>query len=256
MSVAKYVTDIGTFAEFELRKLKHDPIQILVRTAQPALWLLVFGPILSGFRIIPTDDLTYLQFMTPGVVAHSALFVSIQYGLSLIRERDVGVLNKILSTPASNSAIVLGKAVSAGLRGILQAVVVVALAAAIGVRFSIEPVALLGMAGVVVLLGMCFASVSMIMAAILRRAERTMGLTHGITTPLFLASNAIYPLSIMPEWLRAIALANPLSYAVEALRALLLTGKLATVPMDFLALVVATIGLVAVATGIFRRILG
>jgi len=76
----------------------------------------------------------------------------------------------------------------------------------------------------VILFAMCFASLSMILASLLKTRDRMMGIGQAITTLLFFASNAIYPISIMPRWLQIVSVANPLSYVVDAMRALLLTG--------------------------------
>ena len=110
MTVKRYVSNILTLTEFELRKLRHDSSQIWLRSVQPALWLLVFGEVFTKIRVIPTGEVSYLQFMTPGVLAQSVMFVAIFYGITVVWERDLGLLNKLLSTPAPRSTIVLGKA--------------------------------------------------------------------------------------------------------------------------------------------------
>lgn len=82
-----------------------------------------------------------------------------------------------------------------------------------------------------------------------------MGIGQAITMPLFFASNAIYPISMMPGWLKAIATVNPLSYVVDAMRALLVTGDLSNLPMDMLAITIATAVLIALASLSFKRII-
>ena len=110
-----FVRKMLVMVELEARKLKHDPTELLTRAIQPALWLLVFGVVLNEIRIIPTGDLTYLEFLTPGVLAQSVLFISIFYGISIIWERDLGIVQKFLVSPTPRSALVTGKALSAGL---------------------------------------------------------------------------------------------------------------------------------------------
>jgi len=82
-----------------------------------------------------------------------------------------------------------------------------------------------------------------------------MGIGQAITMPLFFASNAIYPVSLMPGWLKVISTINPLSYVVDAMRAILITGDMATIPVDMLAIIIATAALVALASFRFRRII-
>ena len=84
---------------------------------QPILWLLIFGQVFSKLRDIPTGGLSYLAFMTPGVLAQSVLFCAIFYGINVIWEKDMGVIHKLLVSPASRSALVLGKALSWGSGG-------------------------------------------------------------------------------------------------------------------------------------------
>jgi ABC-2 type transport system permease protein len=255
MNLKRYLSNVVTLTEFELRKLRHDSSQIWLRSVQPALWLLVFGEVFTKIRAIPTGQYTYLQFMTPGVLAQSVMFVAIFYGINVVWERDTGLLNKLLSTPAPRSTIVLGKALSAGARGIFQAIAVLLLALIIGVHLTLNPVNVLGVFGIIILFGMCFSSLSMSLASVFRTRERMMGIGQAITMPLFFASNAIYPISLMPGWLKAIAIINPLSYIVDAMRALLVTGDLSTLPVDLLAITIATVVLLALASFCFRRII-
>jgi ABC-2 type transport system permease protein len=255
MNLKRYLSSVFTLAEFELRKLKHDPAQILIRSIQPALWLLVFGEVFTRIRAIPTGQYTYLQFMTPGVLAQSVMFVAIFYGINVVWERDTGLLNKLLSTPAPRSAIVLGKALSAGVRGIFQAIIVLILALILRINLLLNPLAILGVFAIIVLLGMCFSSLSMSIASVFRTRERVMGIGQAITMPLFFASNAIYPVSLMPNWLKAIVTINPLSYVVDAMRSLLVTGDLSTLPVDISAIVGATALLFTLASLCFNRII-
>jgi len=255
MSLKRYIFSAFTLAEFELRKVRHDTSQIWLRSVQPALWLLVFGTVFSQIRGITTGPFSYLQFMTPGVLAQSVMFVAIFYGITVVWERDLGLLNKLLSTPAPRSAIVLGKALSAGVRGIFQAITVLALALIIQVHLSLNILTVLGVFVIIILFGMCFSSLSMSLAPIFQTREKMMGIGQAITMPLFFASNAIYPISLMPGWLKAIAIVNPLSYVVDAMRALLVTGDFSSLPQDIFALVITTAALVTLASLSFRKIL-
>jgi ABC-2 type transport system permease protein len=252
-SLQRFFFHTITLTELDLRKLRHDSTQIWVRLIQPALWLLVFGNALSKFRIIPTGDYSYLQYLTPGVLAQSVMFIAIFYGINVVWERDLGQLNKLLSTPVSRIAIVLGKALSAGVRGIMQAVAVLILALIMRVDLNLNPLNILAVLVIVVLFGMSFAGMSMALASIFRTRERMMGIGQAITMPLFFASNAIYPSSIMPAWLQYLIKVNPLSYTVDALRGLLLPGYSASLRADVLAIIITTLVLVSLAGWSFKR---
>ncbi|HTW90828.1 MAG TPA: ABC transporter permease [bacterium] len=211
-------------AEMEARKLIHDPTELISRAIQPILWLGIFGEALSKTRAIPTPGLTYLQFIAPGILTQSVVFVAIFYGLYIIMDRDTGTLQKLLVTPTPRLALVWGKMISAGLRGLSQALVVFLFTLILGIRLRITPVSILGVIILVMLGASFFAGLSMIIASIVKTRERFMGIGQVITLPLFFASNAIYPIAIMPTWLRVAATVNPLSYMVDGLRTLMFYG--------------------------------
>jgi ABC-2 type transport system permease protein len=236
----------ATLSLLELAKLRHDRTELYTRAVQPALWLLVFGVTFTRIHAIPTPgQLPYLDYLAPGIMAQSALFIAIFYGIQLIWERDFGILTKLLATPTPRAALVAGKAFAAGVRAVSQVVVVLVLASVLGVRFDWQPLRLLGAVAAVMLGSAFFASLSMTIAELVRTRDRLMGIGQAITMPLFFASNALYPTDVMPAWVRAITHLNPLGYEVNALRQLLL-GLPGNLAADFAALLVATaVGIVA-----------
>jgi ABC-2 type transport system permease protein len=255
-AVTNFAGKTLTIAELEARKLHHDFTELLTRAVQPALWLLIFGEVLAQVRAIPTGNLPYIDFMTPGILAQSVLFIAIFYGIAIIWERDLGIVHKFLATPTPRSALVLGKALSAGERGLAQAAIVYALALALGVSLSWNIVSLVGVVVVIILGSALFSTFSLIIACLVKTRERFMGIGQILTMPLFFASNAIYPLSIMPSWLLVVSQINPLTYQVDALRALMLVnGPTAYgVPFDVLFLLVATAINVAIAAKLYPRV--
>ena len=255
MTAAKLVTSIFAITEFELRKVFHDPSQIFIRAIQPLLWLVVFGEVFAKVRVLPTTSYSYLQFLTPGVLAQSVVFMAIFFGITLVWERDLGLLHKLLSTPAPRYSIIIGKTFAAGVRSIFQAILVFVLALIIRVQLNMDPISILGVLFVIVLSGMCFSSLSIFLASLLKTRERMMGIGQAITMPLFFASSAIYPVDLMPDWLKVVARVNPLSYAVDALRAILVTGDFSHLPTDLGILVLAVVILVGLATLSFKRII-
>lgn len=206
----------------EMQKLRHDRTEIYTRAVQPALWLLIFGVTFSRIHAIPTGGVPYLDFLAPGIIAQSAMFIAIFYGIMIIWERDSGVLTKLMVTPTPRTALVTGKAFAAGVKAVIQAAVVIAIAALIGVGMTWNPLRLLGVVVVVVLASAFFSCLSMSIAGIVLTRDRLMGIGQAITMPLFFASNALYPVALMPGWLQAISRVNPLSYQVDALRGLLI----------------------------------
>jgi len=255
MKVVRLFTDIFTITDFELRKIWHDPSQIFIRAVQPVLWLLVFGEVFAGTRLVPTGNYNYIQFLTPGVLTQSVIFVAIFYGFMMVIDRDMGLLHKLLSTPIPRYSIVLGKTLSAGVRSVIQALVVFILALIIRVHLILTPVSIIGVIVIIVLTGMCFSSLSIFLASFFKTRERMMGIGQAIIMPLFFASSAIYPIDIMPTWLKVIAHINPLSYIVEAMRALLVTADYSRIALDCGVTVLATAVLVTLASTSFSRII-
>ena len=211
-----------TFCLVELQKLRHDRAELVTRAVQPVLWLVVFGETFSRIHAIPTGDVPYLDYLAPGIIAQSALFVAIFYGIQIIWERDVGILTKLLVTPTPRAALVAGKAFAAGVRSLAQALVVLVVAALLGVALTWNPLRLLAVMVVVILGAAFFSCLSVTIAGIVLKRDRLMGIGQAITMPLFFASNALYPVALMPAWLQALSRANPLSYQVAALRGLLI----------------------------------
>src|SRR5689334_22191454 len=137
---------VGAMCVVELQKLRHDRTELYTRAIQPALWLLIFGETFTRIRAIPTGGIPYLDYMAPGIIAQSAMFIAIFYGIQIIWERDAGVLTKLLVTPTPRAALITGKAFAAGVKAVIQAVVVVLIAAVLGVALTWNPLRLLGVA--------------------------------------------------------------------------------------------------------------
>ena len=223
-AAAEFASDALAIAEMEVRKLARDPTEVFTRSVQPTLWLLVFGQVFTRVRAIPTGEMRYLDFMTPGVLAQSVLFTAIFFGIAIIWERDLGILQKMLVTPAYRGALVLGKAASAGARGLVQAVIIYGLAVLLGIRLRFGLFSTSGVLIAVLLGSAVFSTFSLVVACIVKTRERFMGIGQVLTMPLFFASNAIYPIEMMPGWLKVVARVNPLTYLVDALRSLMVEG--------------------------------
>lgn len=250
-----YVMQTWAVAAAEVQKLYHDPLELFTRAVQPVLWLLLFGEVMAQVRGVSPGNLRYLDFLSAGILAQSALFVAIFYGISAIWERDLGVLQRYLVSPAPRSALVVGKALSAGIRALSQALIVYVLALILGVAIDLHPLNIVGVAAFIVLGSAVFSTLSLIIACIVKTRERFMGIGQVLTMPIFFASNAIYPLSLMPNWLQTVSHINPLTYEVDALRALMLTEVTSDygLMLDFGILLGVGIVLVAIASKMYGR---
>lgn len=243
---------VGAFAIVELQKLRHDRTELITRMVQPALWLLIFGTTFSHLHVINTGSVSYLAFLAPGIIAQSALFISIFYGIQIIWDRDAGILAKLMVTPAPASALVTGKAFAAGVRSVAQVLGVTALAYLMGIGLTMNPLRIVAAMAVVMLGAAFFACLSMTLAGLVRSRDRLMGIGQAITMPLFFASNALYPVDVMPAWLHVLSRVNPLSYEVDALRGLLIGTPCN--PADFLVLTIAAVIGIGTAATLLRRL--
>ena len=237
----------------EVQKMRHDRFELYTRAIQPLLWLVIFGETFTRVRAIPTGGIPYLDFLAPGILGQSTLFVAIFYGIQIIWERDAGVLTKLLATPTPRPALIIGKSFAAGIRALTQVIAVLVVSVLLGVSFTTNPLRILGAALIVVLGAGFFASLSMTIAGLALSRDRLMGIGQAITMPLFFASNALYPVKIMPGWVQVIAKVNPLSYQVNALRGLLI-GTKAPIAEDFGVVLLALVIGVAAASALLGRL--
>jgi ABC-2 type transport system permease protein len=242
-----------TLCLVELQRLRHDRTEVYTRAIQPLLWLLIFGETFTRLRTIPTGNVPYLDYLAPGILAQSALFISIFYGIQIIWERDAGLLAKMLVTPTPRAALVTGKAFAAGVRAVCQVVVVLIAAALLGVGLTANPLRIGGAVVVVVLGAAFFSCLSMVIAGLVLSRERLMGIGQAIMMPLFFGSNALYPVKLMPAWLRVISRFNPLSYEVDALRGLLIRTPM-SLPVDLLVLIASAAAGITASSALLGRL--
>lgn len=248
---------IIAIVEADMRKIRRDPYELITRMVQPAIWLLIFGQAMEKVRAIPTGELSYLDYMAPGILAQSILIIAIFYGIGIIWEKDLGILQKVLVSPAPRACLVCGRALAAGIRSIPQVIIIYILSFFLGIDLRIDVLAWLGVLAMVLLGAAIFSSFSLIIASIVKKRERFMGIGQVLIMPLFFASNALYPTSIMPSWIRVVSYLNPLTYQVDALRSLMIEGE----PSQFGLLTDFAVGggvlciLIVLATRLYPRLL-
>lgn len=248
-----------TIAEWEIRKIRHDYSDLITRAVQPVLWMLIFGEVFNRLHTINTGNpnISYLAFLAPGILSQSVLFIAIFGGITVIWERDLGVIHKFLASPTPRGSLVLGKALSAGIRALPQAIVIYLLSFILGVQLNPNPLAWVGVLVFALLGAACFSTFSLIIACLLKTRDRVMGIGQVLTMPLFFASNAIYPIAVMPRWLQIIAHLNPLSYVVDGIRSLMIVGVTIdpiSIIIDFAVLIVVSIVLIIIGALVYPGI--
>jgi ABC-2 type transport system permease protein len=241
--------------ELELRRLRHDRTELYTRAVQPILWIVIYGTIMSAVKAIPTGGIPYTDYITPGVLIQSTTFVAIFYGLTIVWERESGILKKLLVTPASRYGTVIGRSMASGVRAIFQALIIVPVALIIGVRFFPNIAYFVSALVIIFFASGGFAAISILVASFMKTRERFMGIGQAITFPLFFASNALYPVKIMPQILQEFSLVNPMSYIVDAVRSLMISGNLVNLPIDLAAIALFDGIMFIVASISFKRII-
>ncbi len=251
----------------ELKKWYKVPVLLFMSLIQPVIWLglfgkaMNFGSLLTGgsFNIpglnIPKqvlDQLSnqmmqstfgttdYFSFLAVGMLSFVTLFTAMFSGMSIVWDRRFGFLDKVLSTPVSRGTIVMGKVFSSVLRSLAQAVIVLVIAVPLGMDLTHLTVA--GIAGTFValfLMTLGFSALFLMLALRSTDWQSQMAIMNLLNLPLLFGSNALFPSKLMPNWLQAFVNINPISYATDAGRQLLLgTTGFASLQFDFLYLAV------------------
>jgi ABC-2 type transport system permease protein len=251
----------------DLRKWYLNPFQLFISLIQPVVWLGLFGKAMNFGAFISGaggsqaqqsaiflgifGTTSYFSFLACGMLSSIILGTSAFSGMSVVFDRRFGFMGKALSTPVARGAIVVGKVLQSVVRSLVQASVVLVIAVALGMNTAY--ITILGLVGTfAILFLMCFGLSSLFVMLALRSSEwqTQMAIINLLNLPLMFASNALLPISIMPTWLQYVVKANPVSYANDATRQMLIgaTG-LNSLLVDFsvlgvFAFVLATAGVV------------
>ncbi|MDD4488390.1 MAG: ABC transporter permease, partial [Methanothrix soehngenii] len=168
------IREMFAMIELEIRRLRHDRTEIYTRAVQPILWLGVFGTIMGRVNAIPTGWLPYIDYITPGVLLQSTIFVSVFYGLTIVWERETGILKRLLVAPTSIYATVIGRSVASGVRAVVQALIIFPVAILLGVKFIANPFYIAAAFLILFLVSGGFAAISILVASIMKTRERFM----------------------------------------------------------------------------------
>jgi ABC-2 type transport system permease protein len=189
------------------------------------LWLVVFGigvgsSLGEGAVLLP--GLTYQQLIFPGIVGQTLLFTSMFMGISVIWDKEFGFMKEILVAPVSRMTIFLGKMVGDSTDALIQGVIVLILGLALGMPLNI--VTFLMCLPVMLLITFGLVSIGLTIASFMGSLESFGAIQSFINLPLFFLSGALFQIQSLPDWMQAIAKLNPLTYGVDALRAIILGG--------------------------------
>jgi ABC-2 type transport system permease protein len=238
---------LWALTERDLRKWYTNPYQLIISLIQPVIWMGLFGKALNFSSFITAGaagssvnanaillsffgTTSYFSYLVCGMLVFIVLFSSTFAGMSVVWDRRFGFMNKALSTPVSRGTIVMAKIFQSVGRSLIQAAVVLLIGVALGMDTS--KLAIGGVAGTFVVIFLVAMGLSGLFVMLSLRSsnwQTQMAVINLLNLPLLFASNALFPVKIMPSWLQSVVKVNPVSYAIDAIRQLLIgaTGSYA-----------------------------
>jgi ABC-2 type transport system permease protein len=236
-----------------VRNLMREPIWIAMMVIQPMLWLVLYGPLFKRVGAQGPASGSYVEFLTPGVIAMNAFFGGMWSGMAMISDLDRHVIDRFLAAPTVRVAIVLSQVVRAGITAILQALILLLVALALGVRVHGGALGWLVVFLAAALLAMAFAGLSHGIALLVRTQASMIAAANFIGLPLMFISSILIPPSTMPHWIEVSSRFNPVNWGVQAARNAVLTGGHWGAICGYLLLLVAAVATTSLfATWCFR----
>jgi ABC-2 type transport system permease protein len=235
----------------DMIKFLRDRQNIVASLARPFLWMFALGFGLRGSVQVHTGGRDFVSFLVPGLAAMTVLFAAMFAAISIVWDREFGFLKELLVAPVPRGAIVAAKMAAGATMGVVEAGLMMLLSPLLGARF--DPAG--GALALVVLavFGMAVNALGIAIAAGMKTFEGFGGVVNFLIQPIFFLSGALYPVDGIPHVLRLVVLANPMSYAVDAVRGLTVGAHHFPYLLDAAVLVVTTVALAALATRRFRR---
>jgi ABC-2 type transport system permease protein len=237
----------------QARNLMREPIWIAMMVIQPMLWLILYGQLFSKVGAQGQTTADYIEFLTPGIVCMNAFFGGTWAGMAMISDLDRHVVDRFLAAPASRLAIVLSQVIRAGITAVLQALILLVVGLALGVRVHGGFVGWLVVFAAAALLAMVFAGFSNGIALLLRREASMIATANFVGLPLMFLSSILVSVALMPGWIKSIAKFNPVDWGTHASRnAVLAGGDWGAAGAHLLYLVAAVAATSLFATWCFR----
>jgi len=216
----KALLDTRHMTARHLMALWRQPWWIAVTLVQPVIWLLLFGALFKSVADIPGfGSSSYIEFIAPGVVVMTAFFSAGWTGMPLIEDIDRGVVDRFLVSPVRRSSLIWGRLAQGGLTTVIQSLIIIGLALAVGSSFDNGALGVAVLIAVSALVGFAFGSLSIGLALLVRREETLIAAVQFLLLPLSFMSVTFMQKSLMPGWMQTASDFNPLNWAVEAGRA-------------------------------------
>lgn len=235
-------------------ELLRERLNLVLSIAQPAIWLVFFGAGVEraiDAEVIGTDD--YVGFMLAGVIAFTIVGNGISGAMPLLWDKETGYLDRLMSMPIARSTVIVSRFVFQVAQQSAQILLVVLVALLLGVRIAAGPLGLLVILVAAALLTMSVTAAFSALAYAVPQHGTFFAIAGFVTLPLLFMSNAFVPLDAMPGWMAVVARLNPLTYAIEAMRTLVVRGWSASIAWSLAVLAVAAALCLAAGVQQFRR---
>jgi ABC-2 type transport system permease protein len=237
----------------EVKRYTRERTRLISAFFQPLLWLVIFG---SGMQLFSTGNaqLSYQEFIFPGIIGQTLLFTSMFMGISVIWDREFGFLKEILVSPISRASIFIGKMLGATTDAVIQGSFVFVLSFLVGIFVDVQTYLIC--LPIMILITFGLVSIGLTIASRMESLESFGVIQTFVNLPLFFLSGALFPLTRVPDWLRWVSNVNPVTYGVDALRIVILKGDwtpLFAWQYDLLALCVFDAGMIVVGTIVFGQ---
>lgn len=209
--------------------------RIIGSLAMPIFFLAFLGLGLgSAFATVQGIEGSYIDFMAPGMIGMVLLFSSMFSGITVIMDKQFGILKEILVAPVSRFSVVIGKALGGTTTAIIQGILVLLIVMVMGIGINLYslPLALVFM----VLISLSFVSLGLAIASRMEDMHGFQLVMNFLIMPMFLLSSALFPLDGLPAWLKTVSYLDPLTYGVDGLRGLFLGYSHFPVLLDLIIL--------------------
>jgi ABC-2 type transport system permease protein len=252
-SKTPFVRSSSALAQRWFRRLRREPAGLAASFVQPVVWLLLFGSLFTN--VVTISQYSYIAFMTAGVIVMTTFDGALSGGVELLFDRESGMLRRLIAAPISPSSIIASRMLFVLVVAGVQSLVVLLVGTLVGVGIASGALGILFILVTSLLLGVGILSLSMALAFGLSGHAQFFSITGFVSLPIIFASTALAPLSQMPSWLQEVARLNPLTYAIDGVRSLILEGfDWLTLGSILLVLVLFDAAMFAIATLIMRRL--
>jgi len=210
-----------------IKKLVRNPIVLLFSLIQPIIFLFIFTQLFDGFANLPNwgqiaGVSTYLAFAAPGIIMMNAFSSALQSGVTMVDDIQSGFMDKVLVTPVRRSSILLGRMLADAVRIIIQSVILISLALPIGAVASNGIGGVAAVIGIIAFFGLAWAGISHSIGLRTKNQQAVFSAGFLLTFPLMFMSTMLVPNIIMKDWIRDVSQYNPISFAVNAIRSLMI----------------------------------